>query len=354
MFVPVRRQRKLCLRVDPRRVRMAHAPVRPAGARRESRGLPPRPRRRGTRPTRSRPANRCYFNLGTAYELYTELLGPVDALIKDKRNLAVVPSGALTASAVSSAGDREAAGGACRTPRTCPAYRDAAWLLKRHAVTRAAVGCEPEGAAAGCQRADRGRSRSSASAIRFFSDGAAPSGDQRGARTSAPRPAATTNSGAASASIAAGSPGIAAAAGYRRRDQEHRGQARGVCRRHLSRQRRPARPRSSTRRLSDYRVVYFATHGLVAGDVKGLGEPALALTIPTNPTDARRRPADGERGGAAQAQRRLGRAVGLQHDGRRNAGRRSAVGAGAGVLLCRHPRAVGLALDGRLRKPRRG
>jgi len=32
--------------------------------------------------------------------------------------------------------------------------------------------------------------------------------------------------------------------------------------------------------LTSYRVVYFATHGLVAGDVKGLGEPALALTIP--------------------------------------------------------------------------
>ena len=31
-------------------------------------------------------------------------------------------------------------------------------------------------------------------------------------------------------------------------------------------------------RLSDYRVVYFATHGLVAGEVKGLAEPSLALT----------------------------------------------------------------------------
>jgi CHAT domain-containing protein len=27
--------------------------------------------------------------------------------------------------------------------------------------------------------------------------------------------------------------------------------------------------------LADYRVVYFATHALVAGDIKGLGEPAL-------------------------------------------------------------------------------
>jgi len=37
--------------------------------------------------------------------------------------------------------------------------------------------------------------------------------------------------------------------------------------------------------LADYRVVYFATHGLVAGDVKGLGEPSLALTIPKEPSE---------------------------------------------------------------------
>ena len=32
--------------------------------------------------------------------------------------------------------------------------------------------------------------------------------------------------------------------------------------------------------LSPYRVVYFATHGLIAGEVAGLAEPALALSIP--------------------------------------------------------------------------
>src|SRR5262249_23085773 len=36
--------------------------------------------------------------------------------------------------------------------------------------------------------------------------------------------------------------------------------------------------------LSQYRIVYFATHGLVAGDVKGLAEPSLALTVPNEPT----------------------------------------------------------------------
>jgi CHAT domain-containing protein len=37
--------------------------------------------------------------------------------------------------------------------------------------------------------------------------------------------------------------------------------------------------------LADYRVVYFATHGLVAGDVAGLREPSLALTLPKQPTE---------------------------------------------------------------------
>ena len=38
--------------------------------------------------------------------------------------------------------------------------------------------------------------------------------------------------------------------------------------------------------LSDYSIVYFATHGLVAGDVKGLAEPSLALSIPRNPPNS--------------------------------------------------------------------
>jgi CHAT domain-containing protein len=44
-----------------------------------------------------------------------------------------------------------------------------------------------------------------------------------------------------------------------------------------------------TAKLDQYRIVYFATHGLVAGDLeqfaKGKVEPALALSIPDKPTD---------------------------------------------------------------------
>jgi CHAT domain-containing protein len=37
--------------------------------------------------------------------------------------------------------------------------------------------------------------------------------------------------------------------------------------------------------LADYRIVYFATHGLVAGDVKGVAEPSLALSLPAKPSE---------------------------------------------------------------------
>jgi hypothetical protein len=42
-------------------------------------------------------------------------------------------------------------------------------------------------------------------------------------------------------------------------------------------------------KLDQYRIVYFATHGLLSGDLKqfakSTAEPALALTIPDKPSD---------------------------------------------------------------------
>jgi CHAT domain-containing protein len=43
--------------------------------------------------------------------------------------------------------------------------------------------------------------------------------------------------------------------------------------------------RVKTAKLSDYRVIHFATHGLVAGDLDGLSEPALVLTPPLVATE---------------------------------------------------------------------
>jgi CHAT domain-containing protein len=38
-------------------------------------------------------------------------------------------------------------------------------------------------------------------------------------------------------------------------------------------------------RLEDYRVIHFATHGLIAGELSGLDEPALVLTPPQTQSD---------------------------------------------------------------------
>lgn len=38
-------------------------------------------------------------------------------------------------------------------------------------------------------------------------------------------------------------------------------------------------------KLDDYSIIYFATHGLVAGDVKGVAEPSLALITPSQPSE---------------------------------------------------------------------
>ena len=90
--------------------------------------------------------------------------------------------------------------------------------------------------------------------------------------------------------------------------------------------------------LSRFRIVAFATHGLIPGDLDGLMQPALALTAP----DVADIDGDGlltvDEILNSQAQRRLGRAFRVQHRrwcGRRRGGR---VGSRPGVLLRGQPR----------------
>ena len=77
------------------------------------------------------------FDLALAHELYEALIGPVEALIKDKRHLIVVPSGALTALPFHLLVTEKPAVAVpqIKALRDLAAYRDAAWLLKRHAMS---------------------------------------------------------------------------------------------------------------------------------------------------------------------------------------------------------------------------
>jgi CHAT domain len=74
------------------------------------------------------------FDLGLAHELYTTLFGPADALIKDKRYLLLVPTGALAALPFHLL--------ITQTPTTpkpilkqIGVYRDAQWVIKRQAIS---------------------------------------------------------------------------------------------------------------------------------------------------------------------------------------------------------------------------
>ncbi len=72
------------------------------------------------------------FDLALANDLYATLLAPMEPLLRDKRSLLVVPQGALTALPfhllVTEKPDMA-------IPDNFDGYRNAAWLLKRHAVS---------------------------------------------------------------------------------------------------------------------------------------------------------------------------------------------------------------------------
>ena len=73
------------------------------------------------------------FDLGFAHELYAALLGPVEALVKDKPRLIVVPSGPLTGLPFHLLlTDKPAM--AAPEIKDMAVYRDAPWLIKRHAI----------------------------------------------------------------------------------------------------------------------------------------------------------------------------------------------------------------------------
>ena len=94
----------------------------------------------------------------------------------------------------------------------------------------------------------------------------------------------------------------------------------------LASRRMSARSRSTD--LSRYKVIVFATHGLVPGELNGLTQPALALSRARRFGLGGRRPSHHGGDPGAPARRRLGGAVGLQHRLRRGAGAEAASGLG--------------------------
>jgi tetratricopeptide (TPR) repeat protein/CHAT domain-containing protein len=226
------------------------------------------------------------FDLAAAHELYVALFGPFEALIKDKPLLLIVPSGPLTALPFHLlVTDKPPIAVPRMQISDMAAYHDAAWLVKRHAVTvlpsvaslkalrvfaRKGQGTKPmigfgdpvfapdQAAAAAGQRT----APVIAARTRAYSDywRGASVDRARLAHALSPLPDSAEELKAVAAKLGASSRDI-----------------------HLGRDATEANVKRLS--LADYRVVYFATHGLVAGDVEGLGEPSLALTLPNDPSE---------------------------------------------------------------------
>ncbi len=213
------------------------------------------------------------FNLGQAHKLYEELLSPVAEAIEGKQHLIVVPSGPLTALpfhllVTDKPGDE--------VPDRLSGYRNAAWLAKRHAVSilpsvgslktlsqrpREAAPRKPFVAfgdpvfgrnqlmAAADETVSRGLTRGYASVWQG-------SGIDRTELSRLPRLPETAD------------------------EIRSVGHQLGASEGDIYLQQAATEHAVKSIPLSSFRVVYFATHGLIAGEIEGLGEPALALTLP--------------------------------------------------------------------------
>ncbi|MDX2156104.1 MAG: CHAT domain-containing tetratricopeptide repeat protein [Hyphomicrobiaceae bacterium] len=242
------------------------------------------------------------FDPGVAHDLFKLLLGPVDRIAGGAANLLVVPTGSLTSvpfHLLVTEPPPPVAPGTRATYR----YSDVSWLLKRQATT-----VLPTVASLAALRSLGGATAAPEPLIGF----ADPQFQPKAPETKAGARRKAGPGGSKSAPQVAASPPSAPGRGVRAYGSYFRGantdtallsqslvplpetadEVREVARRlgaPATSLRLGATASETTVKgldLSRYRVVYFATHGLVAGELGGFGEPALALTIPPSPTPA--------------------------------------------------------------------
>jgi CHAT domain-containing protein/Tfp pilus assembly protein PilF len=226
------------------------------------------------------------FDLSLANELYVALLSPVESLIRDKRSLLVVPSGALTALPFHLLVTEKPA---AAIPETLAGYREAGWLIRRHAVS-----VLPSVASLKAlrlfARKDHGAKPMTGFGDPVF-DPAQQEGDRRAARpvkAVAARSLATVaytdfwqGVGVDRARLAGALPQLPDTADELNAVARDLGSAAADI--HLGADASETTVKRAP--LADYAIIYFATHGLVAGDVKGIAEPSLALSLPKQPSE---------------------------------------------------------------------
>jgi len=218
------------------------------------------------------------FDLTLANELYVALLGPVEGLVKDKRSLLVAPSGALTALPFHLLVTEKPA---AAIPDKIAGYRDAAWLLKRQAVS-----VLPSVSSLEALRAFARNDQAIKPMTGFGDPVFNPSGAGAETRTASRSLANEAYAdfwqgvGVDRAMLADALPQLPDTADELKAVAKDLSVAASDV--HLGSDASETTVKRAP--LADYRIIYFATHGLVAGDIKGVAEPSLALSIPKQPS----------------------------------------------------------------------
>lgn len=204
------------------------------------------------------------FDVAKAHELYRGLFGPLEKYLVGARSLLVVPDGGLQSLPL---GVLVTESHAMPIKRAMD-HADVPWLAKRHALVTLP--------SAGSLRALRAFSKSSAGSESFLGFGDPVLGGAPGAARSL-RPAQLFARGV-----------VANVDDVRKLDplpdtaDELRAIASTLKAPASSLHLREAASEARVKRmdLTPYRNIVFATHGVLAGDFKGLAEPALVLTPP--------------------------------------------------------------------------
>ncbi|BAL73983.1 CHAT domain-containing tetratricopeptide repeat protein [Bradyrhizobium cosmicum] len=225
------------------------------------------------------------FDLALANELYVALLGPVEALTQGKRNLLVVPSAALTALPFHLLVTEKPQ---AAIPDTLDGYRSAAWLLRRQAVSVLPSVASLKSLRAFARR-DHGVKPMTGFGDPVFNPALEGPADRRAANGKVAARSIVTSAytdfwrgaGVDRTRLAQALPQLPDTADELNAVAKDVGAAAADI--HLGRDASETTLKRAA--LAQYSIIYFATHGLVAGDIKGLGEPSLALSIPEQPTE---------------------------------------------------------------------
>jgi CHAT domain-containing protein/Tfp pilus assembly protein PilF len=215
------------------------------------------------------------FDLDASFDLYSALIGPVESAIAKKPKLLVVPTGALTSLPFHVLVTKKP------DPAVAPddRYRQAAWLLNDKAIT-----VLPSVASLRALRVFAKTSHATKPFIGFGDPQLRRSGgESKRAAVRSVQPYGTYYKGSVvdidrlrnelSALPDTGDELRAVARDLGASDDDVKlGAAATVT-------------IVKATPLEQYRVIDFATHGLIAGEVSGLSEPALVLSLPDKPTD---------------------------------------------------------------------